>query len=100
MWGREEGKICARAMPDTNAWKKRGVDVTYETRSDTIVWKGSKFDVAYKPWQSYGEMETAKPADDSLQRSHSLKFLNRTVQIIIEEGGCLTKERDNAVPSD
>ena len=70
--------------------------MTYEMKPDTtIVWKGPKFDVAYKPWQNYKEMETVKPADDSLPGSHSLKFLNRTVQIIIEDGGCLTKEEDN-----
>ena len=102
MWGRKENELCTRsAMPDINAWKEMGFDVTYEERADTtIVWKGPKFDVAYKPWKSYGEMEKTKPANDSLLGSHGLKFLNRTVQIIIEDGGdCWTETFDNATPS-
>ena len=70
-----------------------GFDVTCEMRPDTtIVWKRTNFDVAHKPWQNHREMVNAKPVQDSLRLD--LEFLNRSVQIIIEEGDCWTKSVD------
>ena len=65
--------------------------------------KQKGFDVIYEPWQNYKDMKTEKPVNDGSRpkpRHYSLEFLNRTVQIIIEEGGCPTKEEDNAGKSD
>ena len=65
--------------------------------------KQKGFDVIYEPWQNYEDMNAKKPVYDGSQpkpRHYSLEFLNRTVQIIIEEGGCLRKEEDNAGKSD
>ena len=102
MWGRQENELCTRsAMLDTNAWKERGFDLTYETRSDTIVtivWKGPKFDVVHKPWQSYEEMDRNKPEKNPLENSKNKEdrqldreFLNRSVQITIEDGSDWTE---------
>ena len=54
-------------------------------------WDAQGFKMNYKPWQNYAEMDSAntKPIQDNLRLD--LEFLNRTVEIIIEEGGCLTK---------
>lgn len=59
-------------------------------KSDST-WDGQDFKMTYKPWQNYAEMDSAntKPIQDNLRLD--LEFLNRTVEIIIEEGGCLTK---------
>ena len=83
-------KGCKATLDDSLIWKGRA-------KSDSI-WKAPGFDVTYKPWPSYAEMDSAKPAQDS--RRPDLEFLNRTVQIIIEDGGCLTKPVDNAENSD
>ena len=92
-------------MPDTAKWKALHFDVKIDTTesgtrltfamsdSNPVKQKGKGFDITYKPWQSYEEMAKAKPVQDSLRLD--LEFLNRTVQIIIEESGCLTK----AVPA-
>ncbi len=130
IWGRNK-ENGTRVDPDTLWWKESlGVTVSTEKVSSEEVNCESKsclrhtfsvsvsdinqkrkgFDVIYEPWQSYGQMKNEKPADDgSLDslRYHQLEFLNRTVQVIIEEGGCLTKEvpevpkvEDNAGKSD
>ncbi len=56
----------------------------------------------YEPWQSHAKMNEAKLVKDGTlnNRRKGLEFLNRTVQIIIEDGGCLTKAVDNAENSD
>lgn len=114
--------------PDSLWWKNSwGVTVSTEkvndeskqlrftfsvSDSDTGAGKQKQkgFDVIYEPWQNHEEMKAAKPADDGSRpkpRHYPIEFLNRTVQIIIEEGGCLTKEvptvpkaEDNAGESD
>ena len=62
-----------------------------------VQWEGPHFTVTYKPWESHIQMTEAKLVKDGTldNRRHALEFLNRTVQIIIEDGGCLTKEEDN-----
>ena len=102
MWGRKENGTRS-AMPDTNAWKEKGLDVTYETRSDTIVWKGPKFDVAHKPWQSYDEMKAKKPKEnpqEKEERQLDREFLNRSVRIIIEEGSDQTETTSESSAED
>ena len=67
--------------------------ISKQVKSDSI-WRGQGFAVTYKPWQSHKEMVNAKPVQDSLRLD--LEFLNRTVQIIVEEGGdCWTETFDN-----
>ena len=91
-WGREEGKPYARGRPDTLEWKDSSFTVTYAD-SPRVQWKRSHFIVTYKPWQNYDDMEKVKPVQDSLRLD--LEFLNRSVQIIIEEGDCWTKSVDS-----
>ena len=61
-------------------------------RSDSI-WIGQGFTMTYNPWDSHIQMTDAKLVKDGSldERRRDLEFLNRSVQIIIEEGGCLTK---------
>ena len=89
MWGRKENELCTRsAIPDINAWKERGFDVTYEMRPDTtIVWKGPKFDVAYKPWPSYDEMYSKKPLQNPAKN-----LQNSTQTVWIEDRQLQTDE--------
>ena len=126
IWERKK-ENGTRVKPDSPWWKAWGVTVSTKNKnqngesksrlrhtfavsdSDTNQ-KGKGFDVIYEPWQSYGQMKNKKPADDGSRdslRYQQLEFLNRTVQIIIEEGGCLRnansdsqKEEDNAEESD
>ena len=51
------------------------------------------FDITHETWPSYTDMKNAKIVDDGTpkNRLRDLEFLNRTVQIIIEEGGCLQR---------
>ena len=88
-WGRVEGKY---GRPDALAWNRSNFTVTYDD-SPRVQWEGSNLTVTYKPWENYDEMAKAKPVQDSQRRD--LEFLNRSVQIIIEEGGFLKK----AVPA-
>ena len=104
IWGRVENKLCIREMPDTVRWKALHFDVKIDTTesrlrlnfamsdSNSVKQKGKGFNIAYQPWQSYDEMKRAKPVQDSLRLD--LEFLNRSVQIIIEEGDCWTKAVD------
>ena len=101
-WGRLEGKLCARERPDILAWKGSDFTVTYDD-SPRVQWEGPLFTVTYEPWKSSEEMATAKPADDGPPRDPprpGLEFLNRTVQIIIEEGGdCWSESFGNTGPN-
>lgn len=121
IWGRSN-ENGTRVEPDTVWWNALHFDVTIDTfksgqrltfamsDSNPIKQQGKGFDVIYEPWQSYGKMKDAKQVNDGTlpkPRHHPLEFLNRTVQIIIEEGGCLRnansdsqKEEDNAGQSD
>ena len=126
IWERKK-ENGTRVKPDSPSWKAWGVTVSTKNKnqngesksrlrhtfavsdSDTNQ-KRKGFDVIYEPWQSYGQMKNEKPADDGSRPEplhYPIEFLNRTVQIIIEEGGCLTKEvpavpkvEDNAEESD
>ncbi len=89
-WGREEGKPYTRGRPDTLEWKDSSFTVTYAD-SPCVQWKKSHFIVTYKPWQNYDDMVNAKPVQD--KKRLDLEFLNRSVQIIIEEGDCWTKTK-------
>ena len=105
IWGRNN-ELGPRVMPDTARWNTLGFNVIneLETRrrltfamsdANPVKQRGKGFDVIYEPWQSYGEMKKNKPVNDGSRpkpRHYPLEFLNRTVQIIIEEGGCLTKD--------
>ena len=77
--------------------------------SDTVGQKRKGFDVIYEPWQNHAAMTEAKLIKDGTlnSRRRGLEFLNRMVEIIIEDGGCLTTEvptvpkaEDNAGESD
>ena len=101
-WGRVEGNLCTRGKPDSLAWKGSDFIVTYDD-SPRVQWKGPLFTLTYKPWESYDEMALEKPADDSpsgVLRHPGLEFLNRTVQITIEEGGdCWSAPFGNTGPN-
>lgn len=62
--------------------------------SDTDGQKRKGFDVIYEPWQNHAAMTKAKLIKDGTlnSRRRGLEFLNRMVEIIIEDGGCLTTE--------
>ena len=83
---------CQDALNGGWIWGRAKSDSTGST------WVGEGFKVTYKPWLSHAEMTDAKLVKDGswIARRPSLEFLNRTVEIIIEEGGCLTKAVDNA----
>ena len=87
-------KRCKAALNDSLIW--RG----YPEPDST--WEGQGFTVTYNPWESYAKMTEAKLVKDGSldNRRRDLEFLNRTVEIIIEDGGCLTKPVDNAGNSD
>lgn len=92
-WGREEGKPYTRGRPNTLAWKDSGFTVTYDD-SQRVHWEGPNFTVTYKPWKSYEEMKPDKPMQNPQEggdRQRDLEFLNRSVQIIIEEGSDRTE---------
>lgn len=96
---------CKDALNDSLIWKSVEPDSNWEGTGFTMTpddsagvqWKGPHFIVNYKPWESHIQMTKAKLVKDGTldNRRHALEFLNRTVQIIIEDGGCLTKEEDN-----
>ena len=81
---------CKKALNDSLIWKIE------ECMSDST-WKGKGFTVTYNSWKGHEQMTKAKLVKDGSldNRRRTLEFLNRTVQIIIEDGGCLTKEEDN-----
>ena len=96
---------------EVNSESKSQLRFTFSvSNSATGGQKQKGLDVIYEPWQNHEEMKGTKPTDDGSlpkPRHYPLEFLNRTVQIIIEEGGCLTKEvptvpkaEDNAGESD
>ena len=72
---------CKAALNDSGRWR----------RSE---WMEPGYKVIYEPWQTHAKMSEAKTVKDGTlnNRRKNLEFLNRTVQIIIEDGGCLTKE--------
>ena len=114
MW-RPNPEDSTRVEPDSSWWKKTlGVTVSTEkvstknkngklesrlrhtfavSDSDTKQ-KRKGFDVIYEPWQDHEDMTKAKQIKDGSldSRRRGLEFLNRMVEIIIEYGGCLTKE--------
>ena len=96
-WGRKEDKPYTRGRPDTLAWKGSGFTVTYDD-SPRVQWEGSNLTVSYKPWESYNEMNKEKPLKNPPENSQNKEdrqldreFLNRSVQIIIEEGNDRTE---------
>ena len=101
-WGVTVRTDTVRTEKEDN--KSKPLRFTFSvSASDTGEQKQKGFDVIYEPWQNHKDMKTEKPVNDGSRpkpRHYSLEFLNRTVQIIIEEGGCPTKEEDNAGKSD
>ena len=73
-------KKCRDALNDSLIWDS--------VKSDSI-WQGKNFVAIYNPWETYGDMAKAKPAEDDSSggsRQRDLEFLNRTVQIIVKGG--------------
>ena len=103
-WGRAKNELCTRARLDSSVWNEDSIKVTYEPRhiynrgiTDSVnVWQGQGFEMTFQPWQCHEQMKKARLVKDGTldNRREGLEFLNRTVQIIIEDGGCLTTERD------
>ena len=83
---------CQDALNGGWIWGRAKSDSTGST------WVGEGFRVTYKRWLSHTEMTDAKLVRDGfwMARRPKLEFLNRTVEIIIEDGGCLTMAVDNA----
>ena len=81
---------CKDALNDGWIWKGHA--------KSNSTWVGEGFTVTYKRWLSHTEMKDAKLVRDGswMARRPKLEFLNRTVEIIIEDGGCLTMAVDNA----
>ena len=54
----------------------------------------TRLKLTYESWNTYEQMSDQKPVNDgsSANRKRDLEFLNRTVQIIIEDGGCLSNQ--------
>ena len=84
---------CESAVTEKRIWQGQG-----SAKSDsTWTIPGYKVAVNYNPWDDYSVMELAKLAKDgsSGNRKRAIEFLNRAVQVIIDEGGCLTEEVEN-----
>ena len=105
-WGREEGKLCTRGRPDPLAWTGSGFIVNYDD-SQRVHWKGPNLTVSYKPWESYDKMNKEKPLKNPPENSKNKEdrqldreFLNRSVQIIIEEVSYRTKTKAESPAED
>ena len=76
-------KKCKDVLDNSSIWKHAESDSTWKVPDSDVT-------VIYEPWTSPAMMKEAKPVRDSLRLD--LEFLNRSVQIIIEEGGCLEEK--------
>ena len=72
----ESGRIWAGQAKSDSTWKIPGINVS----------------LSYKRWLNYSQMHSAKLVNDGSREEPKrfLQFLNRTVLITIEDGGCLT----------
>ena len=84
---------CKDALNNSLIWK------IGECTSDST-WKGKGFTVTYNPWKVHKQMTDAKLVKDGSldNRRRALEFLNRTVQIIVEEGGLLDQGGGQCYP--
>lgn len=76
-------KACSTAL-DGNAIRKN-----LDTEKSDSIWKGTDFDVVYKPWNAFAQMDSSKPEPNPFPAGHrqfDLEFLNRSVEIIVETG--------------
>ncbi len=101
-WGREEGKPYTRGRPDPLAWTGSGFIVNYDD-AQRVHWEGPNLTVTYKPWKNYKEMKNNKPLKNppgKEDRQLDREFLNRSVQIIIEEVSYRTKTKAESPAED
>ena len=82
---------CQKALVDPDSMGTTTRNIT--TGDPDSMGTGPNFNVTYTPWKDPGSMKNNKPAQDSLRLD--LEFLNRTVQIIIEEGNCWSVENND-----
>ena len=76
-------------MPPDTSWSGTDSDAIFHT------WRGTDFDVTYQQWSTYDAMAQAKPAEDGFLdslRQRDLEFLNRSVQIVVDEGDVWTTD--------
>ena len=83
-WGHGRSNLRTPGRPNTLLWERSNFNVTYD---DSLVqWKGPNLTVSHRPWEKYEKMENNKPMKNpNKDRQLDLEFLNRSVQIIIEE---------------
>ncbi len=75
LWELPENKLCTRKMDEISFGGDRGL----------------AYDVTYRPWQNYEQMKRARPVNDGTLvgvRRYASEFLNRVVQITVENDAC------------
>ena len=101
---RAEALIYFLMLPDSRSYDQKECKAVlkngliWQDMKPDSTWEGTNFDLAYKPWESYNEMDNKKPLKNPLEnlqkeegRQLDREFLNRSVQIIIEEVSYRTK---------
>lgn len=86
----EKTNACSLALADSLIWTSENFD------ERTSIWKGTGFDVQYKPWAVWDSMDANKPSKHpTIIKNSKLKsdFLDRSITITVDRDYNATKSR-------